>query len=247
MRYICLEAFLTSIQKKYPKVKVIVADDTPDDIYETVNRTQFPNVRQYKMPSESGWFAGRGLAISQVETDYFIWMDDDFVVTAQTDLEILFSIIEQTNYDVVSGKVGFSDSVSKFQRKEHFSIDKNENGFCYTRIPYQPTIQMPGYPDCHVTDITSNYFIARTVTAGTIRMDPKFRRKAHKEWFLDGLGFLRVARCDVANVKHAPEECDGRNKAYQKYRGKLGKTYDDSDILNDKLWHYRSYIDCIKN
>ena len=25
-------------------------------------------------------------------------------------------------------------------------------------------------------------------------MDPQFRRKAHREWFLDGLGFLRIAK-----------------------------------------------------
>lgn len=25
-------------------------------------------------------------------------------------------------------------------------------------------------------------------------MDPQFRRKAHREWFLDGLGYLRIAK-----------------------------------------------------
>ena len=40
--------------------------------------TEFPNARQYKVPWHSGWFAGRALPMSQVETDYFIWFDDDF-------------------------------------------------------------------------------------------------------------------------------------------------------------------------
>ena len=123
-----------------------MADDTPDDIYQSVNTTLFPNVRQYKMPAESGWFAGRGLAISQVnigsnltfdlwlkpqvETDYFIWMDDDFVATNETDLELLFSIIEATNYDVIAGKVGFSEKVSRFQSELEIHLDE----FCRGRM-----------------------------------------------------------------------------------------------------------------
>ena len=62
----------------YPDIPVVVADDTPDPDFQSINVTQFPNARQYKMPGHSGWFAGRALAISQVETEYFIWFDDDF-------------------------------------------------------------------------------------------------------------------------------------------------------------------------
>ena len=51
--------------------------------------------------SETGWFAGRGLAISQVETKYFIWMDDDLKVTEKTDLEKLLEIIEDLNFDLI--------------------------------------------------------------------------------------------------------------------------------------------------
>ena len=78
-------------------------------------------------------------------------------------------------------------------------------------------------------------------------MDPKFRQRAHREWFLDGFGFLRIAQCDVANVKHAAEECNGHTKEYMKFRGKLGKkrASDEIDLTNRKLWHYRSNINCI--
>ena len=53
------------------------------------------------LKSETGWFAGRGLAISQVETKYFIWMDDDLKVTEKTDLEKLLEIIEDLNFDLI--------------------------------------------------------------------------------------------------------------------------------------------------
>ena len=51
--------------------------------------------------SETGWFAGRGLAISQVTTKYFIWMDDDLRVTENTNLEKLLKIIEDLNFDLI--------------------------------------------------------------------------------------------------------------------------------------------------
>ena len=96
---------LASIQKFYPTLTVIIADDSLDEAYETINTTTFPNAKQYRMPQQSGWFAGRALAISQVETDYFVWVDDDFVFTKLTDLNHLLNVIETTGYDLIGGAV----------------------------------------------------------------------------------------------------------------------------------------------
>ena len=40
MRYDCLENLLNSLNRFYPNVKVIIADDTPEDLYQTINFTQ---------------------------------------------------------------------------------------------------------------------------------------------------------------------------------------------------------------
>ena len=221
MRYDCLRKLLQSALDFYPDIPVVVADDTPDQDYQSINVTEFPNARQYKMPGHSGWFAGRALAISQVETEYFIWFDDDFQegiltvahsfshfrsksgplpvelhlkITAETKLELLFNIIEDLNYDVVSGKVGFDNHVTNFQQKTRFYTERNKDGFCYDRRPAPYHVKIPEYPDCQIADIVTNYFIARTTSAGTIRMDPQFRERSHREWFLDGVGFLRIAK-----------------------------------------------------
>ena len=52
---------------------------------------------------------------------------------------------------------------------------------------------LPGYEKCQASDIILNFFIARTLTAGTIRMDGLFKQIAHREYFLDGIGKLRIA------------------------------------------------------
>ena len=84
--------------------------------------------------------------------------------------------------------------MSKFQAKNRFYVDRNIGGFCYDRRAAEYSVKIPGYPDCIIADIVTNYFIARTLSAGTIRMDPQFRERAHREWFLDGVGFLRIAK-----------------------------------------------------
>lgn len=48
-----------------------------------------------------GWFAGRNLAVSQVTTKYVLWVDDDFIFTANTKLEKLVDILEKTTLDLV--------------------------------------------------------------------------------------------------------------------------------------------------
>lgn len=51
-------------------------------------------------PSQ-GWFAGRNLAVSQVTTKYVLWVDDDFIFTARTQLERLVDVLERTPLDLV--------------------------------------------------------------------------------------------------------------------------------------------------
>ena len=58
------------------------------------------------------------------------------------------------------------------------------------RIPHR---RLPGFGTCHATDLIQNFFIGRTLTAGTIRHDGLFKQIAHREYFLDSIGKLRIA------------------------------------------------------
>lgn len=50
-----------------------------------------------------GWFAGRNLAVSQVATKYFLWVDDDFEFLNETRIESFVEIMEEfPELDVVS-------------------------------------------------------------------------------------------------------------------------------------------------
>ena len=50
-----------------------------------------------------GWFAGRNLAVSQVTSKYFLWVDDDYVFHEKTSIESFVKIMEAVpELDVVS-------------------------------------------------------------------------------------------------------------------------------------------------
>ena len=75
---------------------MIVADDTPNEEFIKIDSSLYPFASHYKMPEYTGWFAGRALAISQVTTDFFVWVDDDFKFTAETDIQYLLDVIIKT-------------------------------------------------------------------------------------------------------------------------------------------------------
>ena len=59
---------IDSILEQYPGVTIIVTDDNPKEYYQDIDVEKYPTVKQYKMPLEEGFFAGRALAVSQVKT-----------------------------------------------------------------------------------------------------------------------------------------------------------------------------------
>ncbi|XP_070551686.1 beta-1,4 N-acetylgalactosaminyltransferase 2-like [Ptychodera flava] len=101
-RYEAINRLVDSINKFYPDVRIVVADDS-----EVPQRIVGRNVKQTIMPFAEGLFAGRGVALSQVTTKYFLWVDDDFVFTEQTKLEYMLEKLEDpfSKLDLVGGTV----------------------------------------------------------------------------------------------------------------------------------------------
>uniref|UniRef100_A0A3B3X0I3 Glycosyltransferase 2-like domain-containing protein n=1 Tax=Poecilia mexicana TaxID=48701 RepID=A0A3B3X0I3_9TELE len=96
LRYDKLKDLIDSIREFYPTVLIIIADDNKHP-----QPVTGPHIEQYLMPYQKGWFAGRNLAVSQVATKYVLWVDDDFIFTANTKLEKMVDILEKTTLDLV--------------------------------------------------------------------------------------------------------------------------------------------------
>ncbi|XP_069807961.1 beta-1,4 N-acetylgalactosaminyltransferase 2-like [Dendropsophus ebraccatus] len=213
LRYDKLRTMLKSLRQYYPDIKVIVADDN-----QTPEKIDDPNVEQYFMPFAKGWFAGRNLAVSQVTTKYFLWVDDDFFFTYDTKIEKLVEVLEATDLDVVGGNVAGN----------HFSFrllleEGGKDGDCihWGAGGYHP---IPGFPTCIVTGGVVNFFLAHTDRVLGVGFDPKLNRVAHTEFFIDALGRLRIGSCSHVSIGHQKKEnptnkeSEENHKKYNSFR-----------------------------
>ncbi|XP_068598497.1 beta-1,4 N-acetylgalactosaminyltransferase 1 [Brachionichthys hirsutus] len=218
LRYDKLQDLIDSVRRFYPNVTIVIADDSEDP--RTVSG---PFIEHYIMPFGKGWFAGRNLAVSQVTTKYVLWVDDDFVFTANTRLEKLVDVLERTTLDLVGGAVREVTGYTATYRQT-ISIEQGEDGgdCLHMRRGFHHVIQ--GFPNCVVTDGVINFFLARTDKVQQVGFDPRLARVAHLEFFIDGLGSLHVGSCDDVIVNHATKirlpwvSQSESDKTYAKFR-----------------------------
>ncbi|XP_059499324.1 beta-1,4 N-acetylgalactosaminyltransferase 1 isoform X2 [Stegostoma tigrinum] len=236
LRYDKLRELISSVRKYYPNVTIVIADDS-----DKPQKIEGDFIEQYFMPFGKGWFAGRNLAISQVTTKYLLWVDDDFIFTANTKIEKLVTILEKTTLDLVGGavreKTGFATTF-----RHQISVEQGgQEGDClHTRMGHYHVLQ--GFPNCVVTDGVVNFFLARTDKVQQVGFDPRLTRVAHSEFFIDGLGILHVGSCDDVTVDHATKiklpwsSVDESEKTYKEFR------YPKSSEANIQLKHRLFYL-----
>ncbi|XP_053575966.1 beta-1,4 N-acetylgalactosaminyltransferase 2-like [Bombina bombina] len=230
-RYDKLRYLIKSIRQFYPDIQIIIADDN-----DKTEKIDDPYVEQYFMPYAKGWFAGRNLAVSQVTTKYFLWVDDDVIFTEQTDIKRMVHILEETDLDIIGGALGGND----FKFKILYQMG-GEDGDCLHRTNgyYQ---KVEGFPNCVVAGVVANFFLAHTRQILGVGFDPKLSRVAHSEFFFDGFGSLRVATCSDFGVGHQPKGLlkTDNERNYSRFR------YNDQELFNYKmrLMYFKNNLKC---
>ncbi|KAF7711978.1 hypothetical protein HF521_000989 [Silurus meridionalis] len=225
LRYNKLQDLIDSIRLYYPTVTIVIADDS-----ENPRVVSGPYIEHYIMPFGKGWFAGRNLAVSQVTTKYMLWVDDDFIFTANTKLEKLVDVLEKTTLDLVGGAVREATGYTSTYRQTISIEAGEEDGDClHMRRGFHHIIQ--GFPNCVVTDGVINFFLART-----------------DKFFIDGLGSLHVGSCDDVIVNHAtkiklPWGQSESDKAYAKFRYPLASS--DATRTKNGLLYFKNRFQCL--
>ncbi|KAM7372658.1 hypothetical protein PAMP_009810 [Pampus punctatissimus] len=231
VRYPQLKVLLSSIRLFYSNIKVIIADDSfkPEKI-------TGENIQHYIMPPAQGWFAGRNLAVSQVTTKYFLWVDDDFVFTEKTKIEKLVEVMEAVpELDMVGGAV----QGDQFYFSLIYEEGEDGDGGCLHRKSKMKFHSLPSYPQCSLASGVVNFFLARTDAVQRVGFDPKLQRVAHSEFFMDGLGSLLVATCSHVSIGHQRLK---HNNQYIQYR------YPPKSDENMKyqLHFFKNYLKCVR-
>nr|XP_046167750.1 beta-1,4 N-acetylgalactosaminyltransferase 1-like isoform X1 [Oncorhynchus gorbuscha] len=244
LRYDKLQDLIDSVRRYYPTVTIVIADDS-----ENPKTVSGPYIEHYIMPFGKGWFAGRNLAVSQVTTKYLLWVDDDFIFTANTKLEKLVDVLEKTTLDLVGGAVREATGYTATYRQT-ISIEQGEEeeGDClHMRRAFHHIIQ--GFPNCVVTDGVINFFLARTDKVQQVGFDPRLARVAHLEFFIDGLGSLHVGSCDDVIVNHATKiklpwvSQSESDKTYAKFRYPPASS--DATHTKNGLLYFKNHFQCL--
>ncbi|XP_035253973.1 beta-1,4 N-acetylgalactosaminyltransferase 2-like isoform X1 [Anguilla anguilla] len=229
LRYPEVNYLVKTIRQFYEDIKIIIADDSLKP-----QKVNGDNIEQYFMPPAQGWFAGRNLAVSQVTTKYFLWVDDDFYFTERTKIERFVEIMEsKPELDVVAGSVGeYANSFTLIYD------EGDEDGGCLTRVKgtYQP---IPEIPNCYYASGVINFFLARTDAVRRVGFDPLLKRVGHSEMFMDGLGELLVAICPEVGLNHQRRKA---NPQYKKFR-KPAKSDTDNKLY---LHFFKNRLKCMK-
>ncbi|XP_077869240.1 beta-1,4 N-acetylgalactosaminyltransferase 1-like [Saccoglossus kowalevskii] len=215
-RYKAVNNLIRSIRVYYPNITIVIADDS-----EFPKHIHGQKIKQFVMPFAEGWFAGRNLALSQVRTKYFLWVDDDFEFTDGTNLELFVEKLDDKNekLDIVAGIFEKSHGqISVDSYFQIFDISKSENfGSCLVRKRgAHRKLSYKKFPQCYMTDVVLNFFMGKTQSVRKIGFDPEFQRVAHSEFFIDALGELRIAVCLDVSIKHKPV----KTSKYNLYRSR---------------------------
>ena len=198
-QYDRLNRLIDSVSKFYPHMTVIVADDSV--YFQTVDKK---NVMQYKMPPQAGWLAGRNLLVSQVRTEYFVWVNDDYIFTDATNLELLMEKLDrlELKLDLVSGYIGDHRECGGCVQ-----VQRGKDGPCVIIDKTCDHGALEGYPQCIRVDHASSFFMARTRSVQEIGFDVRLNdidSRAYTEFFMDGY-MLSAACCSDVSVNYALE------------------------------------------
>ncbi|XP_028834220.1 beta-1,4 N-acetylgalactosaminyltransferase 1-like isoform X2 [Denticeps clupeoides] len=192
------------------------------------------NIEHYIMPPAQGWFAGRTLAVSQVTTKYFLWVDDDFYFTENTKIEELIKVMESMpELDIVSAAVG----KNSFSHRITYEEGDDGEGGCLQRYNGPLKEPIPGFPQCFLSNVVINFFLGRSDSVRKVSFDPQLKRAAHSQFFIDGLGDLLIASCSHVNVNH--QKKIHRNEKYLTFRKQT------EDTENRKLYFFKNHLKCI--
>ena len=222
-RYSVLIECFISIRKLYPKIKIIILNDDEKPItnkdfdeYTKIINTEF----------DIGLSEGRNRLIEQVETKYFLLLDDDsiFINEEETNLEIFYNILENTDLTIIGGMVDL--------RYGYHIIEEKGKGRIFFENGYKSINTKYNYK---VVDSVLNFFLAKTeeFRKYDIKWDPILKVAEHNMFFYKiwrDLKNIKIGFTDKVRIKQSINK--RRSEEYCKFRNRA------VDILTENLHRY---------
>lgn len=196
-----VRALVESIRVRYPKIKIIIVDDSNRD-YQLKSDD---NISVYYLPFDSGLSKGRNYGVERVTTPYFVLCDDDMIFNDNTNLELSLDIISSTDLDILGGNLYDGGKIVNYfglleKKGETLYYNKGNRGVYDNYTKY---------------DLILNFFIAKTESIMKYKWDDDLKVAEHTAFFYDNKNNLNVGHTDKFSISHQKRVI---NKEYEKFR-----------------------------
>ena len=216
----CLDRLVRSIRKFYPKLSILIADDS-------FTPSPRDDAGYFRLGPDVGASAGRNALLDRVETPNFLLLDDDFEFTEHTDLNRLLAILGEEKVPLVAGEcIWCKHLLMRIKRKRSSWYGNFQLKHGHLRMLSEYHHEEDGYVVC---DFVQNFFMARTeAVRGMGAWDAELKTNEHEEFFFrfwqqglqcgfcpGGLGFAlaltsaRLSEISVSRLSRAGCREDG--------------------------------------
>ena len=210
-RPLCLENCLQSIRKLYPKINIIVADDSNDEIKDNNKKiTNKYNADLIDLPFDSGLSIGRNSIVNKVKTKYYLTLDDDNFIDENTKIKDILRFMEENpEIDLVGGvcmerKLLYGDDIHVCYSYTFININELDIFCCSNFIKLSDKMKI------FKTNLVLNLFIAKTEILKKYPWDPKLKFEEHKPFFVSL--YKNNVNCAISYELYFREILDDRRK-----------------------------------
>lgn len=188
-----LRRLVRSIKRVQPDLPILVVDDSRTP-------TELSGVEVLRMPFNSGISVGRNAALEQLETPYFLLLDDDFAFYRHTAVAASLATMRQhPEIDILGGEVV---NLPDFTTHDYSWFVYPDRG---RSARHAHGSEVAGLPVRHKVP---NFFIGRTEAVRAVGWTDELKVMEHNEFFTRAHGVLTTVSDPRLRVLHAKNPFD---------------------------------------
>ena len=228
-----LHRLLRSINEFYSGVKIIVVDDSSEESIEEHQIQSKGNVKYIRVPFNVGLSEGRNILLDYVKTEYFLLLDDDFILDFHSNIEAAYKIIVDEKIDILGGEVfdivQGRDEIIKRDFKGTFRKE-NQTLLC-SKVKSESEVV--------VCDFVLNFFIGKTSSVRKVKWREELKLLEHLDFFWrakqNNLVVFHYRKMFCFHLPERPSDYEGyRKNNLKKYSKLLKNAIGVNKILIDK-------------
>ena len=213
-------SLIRSTRQFYPTLRIILSDDGEQDPASTRPAGKYKDFEFYPLPFDVGLSAGRNFMLDLIDTEYFVTLDDDFIMDENSVLGDLLAGLE-SGLDIAAGKNPVDEGKFDLDFYGVFQIDKAADGQVLT-LKNGDFGRVLG-TGCIRTEFVPNIFAGRTeLFKNRLQWDETLKLGEHEDFFLRAKEMgVQVATCPTVSFNHDQVPHWKRRTQYDEFRNRV--------------------------